>query len=677
MVSIALFAGGRGSSSIIEALKNRDDVELTILVNAYDDGLSTGQLRTFVPGMLGPSDVRKNFTHLLDADKPSQAAIKDVLEYRFPVAITNATAVRYLEALAQNIATKSVPELSRLIGNMTLAVADDFQSYLAKFMEYYNYQTAARKEALAFADFSFGNLILAGAYLCCGCDFNKMIATLSSSLALCGKIINITQGEDLKLVALKSDGTYLVNEEQIVGNQSAHTIRDIFLLPSYLDDTQQAELQGKSVDEKCQFLADKELLPLINPDAARVLQNADIIIYGPGTQHSSLFPSYLTVGCSESIAANKSADKIFVANLVKDHEIVGETAATLCHKLFYYLGGRKRDEQDHTRFVTSFFFQKRLVQSEQDIPFNEREFPFPLDRVVLGDWDHNGRHYGEQIVSELVCMVNNRIDRQQMRSARSVTIITPGLNERRTVKNVLHDLALLDLKSLGLAKEIIYVDGGSVDGSYDLAQQVPGIRAVQLGKDDGFGRGAALKKGIELARGHITIFFPSDNEYDPQDILRILKAFMEGEFRAILGTRSVKCINVYSRLREIYSNDWALYFMSKWGGILLSFTSTILFSRYLGDTLTGIKAFDTKLLKSFDLQSNGFDIEVEMLAKASVAQEFIMEIPVNFTPRTRAQGKKTRIKDGILAFYRLFQIKFCSASSGNKLIPLKVRDLKK
>jgi 2-phospho-L-lactate transferase/gluconeogenesis factor (CofD/UPF0052 family) len=56
---IVLFCGGRGSATIIRALLRQTDVELTLIVNAYDDGLSTGRLRRFLPGMLGPSDVRR------------------------------------------------------------------------------------------------------------------------------------------------------------------------------------------------------------------------------------------------------------------------------------------------------------------------------------------------------------------------------------------------------------------------------------------------------------------------------------------------------------------------------------------------------------------------------------------------------------------------------------------
>jgi 2-phospho-L-lactate transferase/gluconeogenesis factor (CofD/UPF0052 family) len=59
-LSIVLFSGGRGTANIAAALLKHSQISLTILVNAYDDGLSTGMLRRLIPGMLGPSDVRKD-----------------------------------------------------------------------------------------------------------------------------------------------------------------------------------------------------------------------------------------------------------------------------------------------------------------------------------------------------------------------------------------------------------------------------------------------------------------------------------------------------------------------------------------------------------------------------------------------------------------------------------------
>src|ERR1700759_133603 len=81
-VRIVLLCGGRGSATIIRALLRRTDVELTLLVNGYDDGLSTGTLRNFIRGMLGPSDFRKNLSYLFGNYSQAQYALKSLMEYR-------------------------------------------------------------------------------------------------------------------------------------------------------------------------------------------------------------------------------------------------------------------------------------------------------------------------------------------------------------------------------------------------------------------------------------------------------------------------------------------------------------------------------------------------------------------------------------------------------------------
>src|SRR5437762_953339 len=70
---VVMFSGGSGTKSIAEFLLRHPQVDLTVLVNCYDDGHSTGRLRRFIPGMLGPSDIRKNIARMMPADGSHQA----------------------------------------------------------------------------------------------------------------------------------------------------------------------------------------------------------------------------------------------------------------------------------------------------------------------------------------------------------------------------------------------------------------------------------------------------------------------------------------------------------------------------------------------------------------------------------------------------------------------------
>ena len=92
-INLVLFSGGSGTESITTALLKHPQISLKILINAYDDGHSTGRLRRFVPGMLGPSDVRKNIARLMPSAERCHKALKAISDHRLPVGISRDDAV--------------------------------------------------------------------------------------------------------------------------------------------------------------------------------------------------------------------------------------------------------------------------------------------------------------------------------------------------------------------------------------------------------------------------------------------------------------------------------------------------------------------------------------------------------------------------------------------------------
>ena len=84
MLNVVILNGGRGASAIIPALLARHRLHVTSVVNAYDDGKSTGAIRRFF-GMLGPSDIRKVQELMLPKDDPDYENYLALFQYRFPV----------------------------------------------------------------------------------------------------------------------------------------------------------------------------------------------------------------------------------------------------------------------------------------------------------------------------------------------------------------------------------------------------------------------------------------------------------------------------------------------------------------------------------------------------------------------------------------------------------------
>ena len=89
-VNVVLFSGGRGSSVLTKQLLRRSDVNLSLIVNGYDDGLSTGEVRRFLGDCLGPSDFRKNASRVAVENQSCEKALIDLFDLRFPVDVDEA-----------------------------------------------------------------------------------------------------------------------------------------------------------------------------------------------------------------------------------------------------------------------------------------------------------------------------------------------------------------------------------------------------------------------------------------------------------------------------------------------------------------------------------------------------------------------------------------------------------
>ena len=660
-LNIVMFSGGSGTHSITEALWQHPQIALKLLINAYDDGHSTGRLRRFLPGMLGPSDVRKNLIRLMPEREQCHRSLKKISDYRLPVGMPAADALELIDKVLSGNYRELPKALADCFAEINVAQYQRIQSFLSAFRRYHDSQLPAGN-AFNFTDCALGNLFFAGCYIEEGQDFNRTIAAFSIFHDVDPDVLlNVTQGENLFLAAIKEDGQVVSNEADIVAAQSSNAkISGLYLLTAetYLDEME----RGGHIPAGgwAEFLSVNHVTPHMAPAAAQAIAEADVIIYGPGTQHSSLLPSYLTRGVGESIAANRQADKIFVANIHRDLDIPTDDINDLARKFLAAMQRPGREANvEWEDALTHFFVQADDARTDASkyIPFDPAQFCYSLKTVRVRDWEsQEGRHSGGFVLDEIRQIVQERIDIRIERASHMVSILIPILNEERTIEEVLNSVVALDFQALGLSKEVLVIDGASTDRSYELAQKVRSVKVLRL--DSQRGRGAALQMGIAAARGNLVVFFPGDKEYSTTDLYSLVSSLVNTRFRAVFGSRAVKCINLSGELRSIYRNNLSLYLASKYGGMLLSILTLLIYNRYVTDALSSVKAFDTEFLRSLALKREGRDFDTEIVAKLARREEYVLELPVDYMPRSRSAGKKITVLDGLACIWTLVRERF-------------------
>ena len=656
-LSVVVFSGGRGAASIVDALADHPQVDVTALVNAYDDGLSTGRVRRLVGGMLGPSDIRKNLITLMPDRERSHRSLRKLIETRLPKGTTR----RQGRAIARRLTTTptGTDEIAECQRQLSVAQADTIARYAGAFLAH-EANRHRKGDTFDWGDCAIGNFLFGGGFIFCDRNFNQLTAAFSELCEIRGRVLNITDGADLVLTAIRSDGAILADEASIVSPMSPGThVEELFLLRDYLGDEERESLEAMPIDQRVHWLREREIFPEPNPEALRALRDADVIVFGPGTQHSSLFPSYLTRGVAEAITANQSAPKPFVANIVYDHDIEQLSVDRLLDAFVHNMSRKGVVSAELPELVTRLFVQEHAGPlnrgAAQYVAYDQETLQHRTNVTALDFESSGGRHVGGTIVDEILAVVQQAVDIRLEPYRHMVSIVVPALDEARTIESVLTDLARLDFSAHRMSKEILVIDGGSTDGTLEKARA---FDAVRVYSSPAAGRGAALRHGIEKARGNVIVFFPADGEYDAADIPSVAAPIIANDYRVVFGSRSIKWVlDVDDQLAHIYPNEFGRR-LSKYGGRALSVLSLVLYNRFVSDPFSTLKAFDRGFLRSLSLDAAGVELEAELIAKAGKSQEFILEVPVNYRPRSKAEGKKTTARDGVTTLARLVSERF-------------------
>jgi glycosyltransferase involved in cell wall biosynthesis len=232
-----------------------------------------------------------------------------------------------------------------------------------------------------------------------------------------------------------------------------------------------------------------------------------------------------------------------------------------------------------------------------------------------------------------------------------LSIIVPVYNEVRTVRAVIDRLLAIDLP---VAREIVVVDDGSTDGTREALAAL-GIRDSGLGiresrlivihAERNAGKGAAVRLGLNSARGTIIAIQDADLELDPQQMSALVAPIVRGEADIVYGSRF---------LAGRPDAPWITIAANR----VLTSTTNLLFGGSLTDMETCYKIMRSEVARSLKLDANRFDIEPQITARLLRGGHRIHELPVKFDPRSRSQGKKIGWRDGVRAMQVLFAERF-------------------
>jgi glycosyltransferase involved in cell wall biosynthesis len=217
-----------------------------------------------------------------------------------------------------------------------------------------------------------------------------------------------------------------------------------------------------------------------------------------------------------------------------------------------------------------------------------------------------------------------------------LSIIIPCYNEIQTIETLLDTVRNAPYPE----KEIIVVDDGSTDGTREKLGELKNRIDRTILQPANRGKGAAIRAGIQAAKGDIILIQDADLEYDPREYPKLLQPILDGKADVVYGSRFLG--------GEAHR---VLYFWHRMGNGLLTLLSNMLTDLNLTDMETCYKAFRREIIQSITIEEDRFGFEPEITAKIARKNCRIYEVGISYYGRTYTEGKKINWKDGIRALY--------------------------
>lgn len=200
-----------------------------------------------------------------------------------------------------------------------------------------------------------------------------------------------------------------------------------------------------------------------------------------------------------------------------------------------------------------------------------------------------------------------------------ISVVIPAYNEEESIKSLQSEL-LTVLSALGKPFEIIWVDDGSTDHTYERLSALSPVTIIRFRRR--FGQTAALDAGIKQATGAYIVTMDADGQNDPADIPRLLEALQKGSYDLIAGWR-----------KERHDP-----FMKKLSSRAAALVRKIILRDGIHDSGCTLKIYKRECFENVDLTGEMHRFIPALLATRGFK---IGELPVNHRPRTHGRTKYT------------------------------------
>lgn len=218
---------------------------------------------------------------------------------------------------------------------------------------------------------------------------------------------------------------------------------------------------------------------------------------------------------------------------------------------------------------------------------------------------------------------------QHARPMPKVSVIVPAYNEEATVLDVLDRVS--EQRIEGVEFEIIVIDDGSTDCTGTLLEGNPHLYSELIRLKTNGGKGAAVKAGVERARGDYVLFQDADLEYDPADYAKLMLPVLRFDADVVIGSRMLA--PTFTRVG---------YYWHMRGNRFLTFLFNILYNTTFTDIYSCYVLYRRELIEPAELRSTGWEQHAEILCRVATRGVHLFEVPVSYNGRTYGEGKKIR-----------------------------------